>query len=223
MKPQFNKEYWTNQLKIEAGVSHVPDEDLDKHFILFGTFSNTDGDKITAKEYIENQLKNLEEQYSSVDEQFENDILSIAPDILELGQVPYGSPFVDPERHKHEFVSNLEPVEIKLLPTIQQTINRSELHYYDVLVDGNAFTVAINDHGDDFRIKDQINHVKHTTFFIEERNPMHITGYENIISYYQFANMVQSVVKKASTDLSAYEKISQNIDTVFDGIKLEGF
>lgn len=215
MKPQFNKEYWTNQLKIEAGVSHVPDEDLDKHFILFGTFSNTDGDKITAKEYIENQLKNLEEQYSSMDERFENDILSLA------SEKPPQMRAVGDKFKQDDMLVPME--EIKLLPTIKQTINRSELHYYDVLIDGNAFTVAINDHGDDFRIKDQINHIKHTTFFIEERSPLNITGFENIISYYQFANIVQSVVRKTSTDLSAYEKISQNIDTVFDGIKLEGF
>jgi hypothetical protein len=213
MKPQFNKEYWTNQLKIEAGVSHVPDEDLHKHFILFGTFSNDDGNKVSAKEYIENQLKYLEEQYNSVDANLESDIASLIADV--------------PEKFKSEWVggesTSIANTEIRLLPTVQQTINRSDIHYYDVVVDGNAFTVAINDHGDDFRIKDQINHVKHTTFFIEERNPMNITGFENIISYYQFANMVQSVVKKNSTDLSAYEKISQNIDTVFDGIKLEGF
>jgi hypothetical protein len=213
MKPQFNKEYWTNQLKIEAGVSHVPDEELHKHFILFGAFSNTDGEKITVKEYIENQLKYLEEQYDSMDAKLESDIASLIVDV--------------PEKFKSEWVGGesigIANADIKLLPTIPQTINRSELHYYDVLVDGNAFTVAINDHGDDFRIKDQINHVKHTTFFIEERSPLHITGFENIISYYQFANIVQSVVRKTSTDLSAYEKISQNIDTVFDGVKLEGF
>jgi len=216
MTPKFNKEHWTNQLKIEAGVPHVPDEDLDKHFILFGTFSNTDGDKITAKEYIENQLKNLEEQYNSIDEHFENDILSLANE-----KPPRMRPVVGEFTQEDDMLVPIE--EIKLLPTIQQTINRSDIKYYDVVVGGNNFTVAVNDPGDDWRIVDQINHIKHTSFFIEQRNPEFLTGFENVISYYQFANLIQSHIKKTNTDLSAYEKISQDINTVFDGVKLEGF
>jgi hypothetical protein len=211
MTPQFNKEHWINQLKNEAGLSHIPYEELDDHKISFGLFDNAS--QISAKKYIDEQLKNIEEQYSSFDDTLEDDLQSLRVD---LGKTKTkGIPI-------SEFIADVEPVLIQLAEVPQQII-RSNMKYYDVLVGGNNFTVVINDHGEDWRITDQINHVKHTSFFIEERNPAHLTGYENIISYYQFANLIQSHIKKTNTDLSVYEKISQDINTVFDGIKLEGF
>jgi hypothetical protein len=209
MKPLFNKQHWIDELKREAGLSHVSYDELSEHSISFDIFGKDDTLKRNAKDYIDEQLKSIEDQYNNFDESLDLDSLRayVEDDTIVTST--------------GEMFGDVETTLIQI-PEIPQEIQRNNMHYYEVDIDGRTHIVVINDHGDDFRIKDHINHVKQTSFFVEERDPRSLTGHEMIISYYQFANAIQSHLKQ-NVDLSAYEKISKDINTVFDGVKLEGF
>lgn len=219
----FNREYWLDQLKKEVGLENVAYEDLAKHQVNFGSVFSLDETEVrNAKQYVDDQLMLIEAQYQELDIVPSADMLQVsefdAGGVLSrLTEVSDALPDVIPE------LPSFSPSNdsIKQLPEIKQEIKSDQLKYFDVLIGGNPFTVVINDHGD-FRIQDQINHLVNTSFFVEARKPHTLTGYEVIISYYQFVNAIQPFLKQ-NTDLSAFERITKGIHTQFDGFKLEGF
>ena len=218
MSKHFDPQYWTEQIKKEIGLSHVTDDKLSEYFVDFGSFFSEGQNKQTAKQYVETQLEILRQQYD------EFEALSIQPpkpsQSLNLDDV---------EKRIADITSNYSdepeiiiPSSVTQLEYIPQQINRNSVRYFEVLVAGNTYIVAINVDSQDFRVGDHINHIKNTSFFVEERNPLTFTGLEHVISYYQFVNLIQPHLKPKN-DFSFYEKIAENVDTQFDGLKLEGF
>lgn len=221
MSKQFNPKYWTEQIKREIGLSHVSDEQLSEHYVDFGTFFTEGENKKTAKQYIEQQLEIIKEQYNSFDlysKQSQNSQCFKQVDFEKVNQQLLGVASllddVDPDIPVPQNVSQLEYV--------PQQINRNSVKYFEVFVVDKTYIVAVNVDSQDFRVNDHINHIKNTSFFVEERNPMTFTGLENIISYYQFTNLIQPHLKPKN-DFSFYEKVTSDVNTVFDGLKLEGF
>lgn len=221
MSKQFNPQYWTEQIKREIGLSHVSDEQLSEHYVDFGTFFTEGENKKTAKQYIEQQLEIIKEQYNSFDlysKQSQNSQCFKQVDFEKVNQQLLGVASllddVDPDIPVPQNVSQLEYV--------PQQINRNSVKYFEVFVVDKTYIVAVNVDSQDFRVNDHINHIKNTSFFVEERNPMTFTGLENIISYYQFTNLIQPHLKPKN-DFSFYEKVTSDVNTVFDGLKLEGF
>lgn len=102
-----------------------------------------------------------------------------------------------------------------------KTLEIDKMKYFDVAVNGNTFTVVIYDSGAE-AITQQINYIKKHWTFVNERPRNMLSGLEHIISFYQFDNWIRTVAKPTD-DLSKYENIASRLDTVFDGIKLEGF
>lgn len=221
MSKQFNPQYWTEQIKREIGLSHVSDEQLSEHYVDFGTFFTEGENKKTAKQYIEQQLEIIKEQYNSFDlysKQSQNSQCFKQVDFEKVNQQLLGVASllddVDPDIPVPQNVSQLEYV--------PQQINRNSVKYFEVFVVDKTYIVAVNVDSQDFRVNDHINHIKNTSFFVEERNPMTFTGLENIISYYQFTNLIQPHLKPKN-DFSFYEKVTSDVNTIFDGLKLEGF
>lgn len=221
MSKQFNPQYWTEQIKKEIGLSHVSDEQLSEHYVDFGTFFTEGENKKTAKQYIEQQLEIIKEQYNSFDlysKQSQNSQSFKQVDFEKVNQQLLGVASllddVDPDIPVPQNVTQLEYV--------PQQINRNSVKYFEVFVVDKTYIVAVNVDSQDFRVNDHINHIKNTSFFVEERNPMTFTGLENIISYYQFTNLIQPHLKPKN-DFSFYEKVTSDVNTVFDGLKLEGF
>lgn len=221
MSKQFNPQYWKEQIKREIGLSHVSDEQLSEHYVDFGTFFTEGENKQTAKQYIEQQLEIIKEQYNSFDlysKQSQNSQSFKQVDFEKVNQQLLGVASllddVDPDIPVPQNVTQLE--------YIPQQINRNSVKYFEVFVVDKTYIVAVNVDSQDFRVNDHINHIKNTSFFVEERNPMTFTGLENIISYYQFTNLIQPHLKPKN-DFSFYEKVTSDVNTVFDGLKLEGF
>lgn len=221
MNTQFNPEYWKEQIKKEIGLSHVSDDQLSEYHVDFGSFFAEGENKQTAKQYIDKQLEIIKEQYKTLEsysqhsekpnnfkpvdfQQVENQLLGVASLLDD----------VDPDISIPQNVTQLQ--------YIPQQINRNSVKYFEVFVADKTYIVAINTESQDFRVNDHINHIKNTSFFVEERTPMTFTGLENIISYYQFVNLIQPHLKPKN-DFSFYEKVSSDVNTVFDGLKLEGF
>jgi len=240
----FNKEYWKNNIKTEIGLSHVPDEQLHEHFVLIGSFFGDDSNKIRADEYLETQLKQIEEGYKnfgvllndlpqeeeypptrpdSVEGLDQNELKGLGLDLLD-NFIPPKHKFKSSENNgtrpvtPDNFANVLLNKEIKLLTPVNQEIKRESIRYFDVDVNGNHFTVALNFDPSDIKSQDQVNHIKTTSYFIEERQPNFLTGFENIISYYQYANLIQYNMKKND---DVQDKIAKEVKTTFDGFQAE--
>jgi hypothetical protein len=220
---KFDKEYWIYQLRKEVGLEDVIYEDLDKHFVNFESLiSDENVAQKNAKEYVDEQLALIEEKYKEFEESEEE------------YEVDLEVPEFNPEdvlfklSNVVEFIDKMETAPLPIfkldgivqLEEVKQEIRRNDMKYFEVLVGNKNFIIAVNVHSDDCRIMDQVNHIKATSFFVEERTPATFVGGEDIISYYQFINYIQPYLKQTAT---ALDKISENVTTSFDGLKLEGF
>lgn len=221
MNIKFDKEYWISNLKKEVGLENVPYCELGEHTLYFSLYRNENAGK-NAKEYVDEQLALIENQYkefeSSSDIEFSTTRMIDGDDVMIslMGLAASIDSFEIPEDPFANIKNNTNSLQV-----VEQTINHNDISYYDVQIGENTFTVAINSNSRDFRVKDQINHVINTSFFVEQRHPLTFDGSENIISYYQFVNAIQPYLK-ISTNL-AQEKILAEVKTTFDGIKLDSF
>lgn len=230
---QFNKQYWIEQLTKEVGLEGVPYEELSNHFVNFDSFFGTEEDsptsKVNAKDYVDRQLVEIEKQYEefSISENSAVVPQSLTLDYNEadifnrLGNVAnenFGEVPVDTLYQENKVFYNGVP----LLIPVQQNIERSDIRYYEVQIEGRIFMVAINKKSGDLKTEDQINHIKSTSYFIEERNPLTFFGGEEIVSYFQFANLVEEIARRKGT-VSVEVKLKDNVKTEFDGVKLEDF
>jgi hypothetical protein len=234
----FNKQYWIEQLTKEVGLEGVPYEELSNHFVNFDSFFGSEEDsptsKVNAKEYVDRQLVEIEKQYeefSQTQDALESFPLSPSKSLTldynesdifnRLGNVANSDvkemPF-DQNYQENKILYNGIPL---ILP-VQQNIQREDIGYYEVFVEGRVFIVAINKKNGDLKTEDQINHIKSTSYFVEEINPLRLVGGEEIISYYQFANMIEEIVRRKGT-VSVDVKLKDNVKTEFDGIKLDNF
>lgn len=224
MNKAFDREYWLTQLKKEVGLENVPYEQLQDHEVDFGGFfGGDDSSKKNAKQYVDEQLSNIEDSYKTL----EMPVISDDSLTLPLPSMESITKIITEinDNGLHSF--NNVPVEmvqgIPQLKPVNQTIKKGNIRYFSVIINKQDFIVAVNYNPEDFRSIDQINHLVNTTFFIEELNLQQMNGSEtNIVSYYQFVNAIQPFLKQ-NTDLSAYEKIANGTTTVFDGLKLDQF
>lgn len=221
---KFDKNYWIEQLKKETGLENVPYEELHLHFVDFSSPFGNSVSKVNAKQYVDDQLAFISLQYKEFENQAdvhlagnnrlsydENDIFSRLEGIA--NDTPVEAPVFP--------VLNGSAIPDLLIAPVQQKIERDSIKYYEVFMNNRTFIVAFNLNGSDIRVHDQINHLKNTTYFVEERNPLSFVGGEEIISYYQFSNLIETLLRMNSKDVS--NKISNNIETSFDGLKLDNF
>lgn len=218
--PAFDKEYWTRQFSSEIGLGHVPYEELHLHYVDFGVsvgeFDITSPNTKTARQYVDDQLDQTEEAYTlmgnvnldEINPMVKSAELNTSLEDL-LGQA------VDIIDSFPTEALNTEPV---LLEAPLPQIRPGDLKYFDVDIKGQSFTVVINDHGEDFRIKDQIRHLINTTFFVEMRDPTTLTNASRVISYYQFVNAMPLEYDRNE----AHVRIEGNLTTEFDGPRLDG-
>jgi hypothetical protein len=223
---KFDKNYWLEQLKKEVGLETVPYEELHLHSVDFSSPFGTSKEKVSAKQYIDEQLLIISSQYdeftalsSNVHETGANRLMYDETDIFsrldniaaEIPDVSYELPDL-----------NAAIIPDLFIAPVEQNIERTSIKYYEVFMNNLTFIVAFNLNGADVRVPDQINHLKNTSYFIEERNPYTFIGSEEIISYYQFSNLIETLLRMNNQkDVSA--KILNNITTTFDGAKLENF
>lgn len=224
----FDKNYWTEQLKKEVGLEAVPYEQLHEHFVDFSTPFSLTENKVNAKDYVDAQLEIIKAQY----DEFSNSLGNLNSFTNATANRNAYNEFDVMSRL--DIVSQNTPTEspvfpdlnnvggVRLLEPVQQQVKRESVKYYDVFIGGKEFTVAFNVESGDNRVLDHIQHLRNTSYFVEDRNPLTFTGGETIISYYQFVNLVELAIREKKTD-DVQNKISQNIKTEFDGLKLDNF
>lgn len=206
----FDKTHWIDKIKSEIGLANVPYENLGEHFVDFGTVFGESSSKLSAKEYVDRELASIEEQYKSFNEQ--GDVLSMSDSIDSFD--------ADAVMGNLLQISQIPVIELPAINDEEEEIPKvfSNFLYFSVFIDNRDYVIAINDYGD-IKIQDQIKHVKNTSYFVEQKLPENIQTGEVIISYYQFVNLIEIEVAKSRS--STYEKIQQNMNTVFNGTELK--
>lgn len=229
----FNKQYWIEQLTKEVGLEGVSYEELVNHFVNFDSFFGNNEDsptsRVNAKDYVDRQLVEIEKQYQEFEKEENNVMIQEGSLTLDYNETDIfarlGATAQNIECDSSHDVNTSLFVQyngVSLLKPIEQTIERSDIGYYEVFVEGRIFIVAINRKQNDLKTIDQINHIKSTSYFVEEQNPLSFVGGEEIISYYQFSNMVEEIIRRKGI-VSADVKIQDNVKTEFDGVKLDNF
>lgn len=225
----FNKQYWIEQLTKEVGLEGVSYDELENHYVNFespfGTESNSPTTNVNAKEYVDSQLLFIENEYKDFQNSLnDNTILpafnSEFNDVDIFSRLNQTAEELDSVNlNTKDVISDLEN-NLFIKPVVQN-IDRESVKYYEIYINNRSLIVAFNLNSCDLKTQDQINHLKNTSYFVEERNPLTFIGSEEIISYYQFANLVEILIRKKEQDLQT--KISEDIKTEFDGVKLENF
>jgi hypothetical protein len=229
---KFDKTYWINQIKSELGLAPVPYEELDQHKVSmdFSFFPLKEGESsyISAKEYVDNQLLEIEAKYKEFEEQ---GISEIAQNVA----IPMDDMLNNINSQLNGISRMFDSVPDDVMETLQRrpeeagiwigyhkpVISQSNMLCFDVLVENLPYVVVIHDDGTDSRIKDQIKHVLNTTFFIEMRDKTTINDDEQVISYYQFVNAIQPFLVK---EQSINDRIRKETETIFEGgVKIDGF
>jgi hypothetical protein len=201
----FNKKYWLEQLKKEVGLMDTPYEELYLHEVeLDSPTGRAIGLKINAKRYVDTQLQYIEDAYKEHQEMVE---LEKTTNFTDLDQANASLVLKEIPQLEEKKLEEIKPTNIKFF----------EVTFDKGAEDQRNFVVILQDDGSDI-VKDQINVIKDLRFFIKEKKREELIGNENIISYYQYFNTI-SRIPRPQKDLTAYEKITQNMDTVFDGLR----
>jgi hypothetical protein len=216
-KPIFNKEYWMNQLINEVGCLGVPYEELDQYTVDFGPVTGQSSEHTkTAKQYIDEQLVLIEAEY----DKFEDD------ELVEFTPTPNFAAVSDRLSDVANILDKVDyfDISVEQLEVKSQEVQKSDIRAFGVTINEIDYVVMMNIGGsyEPWQYQDQINHITNTSFFVEHRDPATITDQDVVISYFQFVNAIEPFLKPVN-DITAYEMINKDINTVFDGIKLEGF
>jgi hypothetical protein len=193
---EFNKQYWIDQLTKEVGLMGTPYEDLKNHDVeLASPTGRNTGFKVNAKEYVDKQLESIAKDYDTFETTIDEEQRN--PTLVEMTPI---TPEIEP----------IKPAEIK----------PENIRFFDVTINNVPFTVIFHDDKTQTAI-DHINLILDKRFFIKERKREDMLGLETMISIYQYISAIANIPREPQ-DYTAFEHISQRMDTVFDGLKLQG-
>lgn len=198
--PPFNKDYWIFQFKKECGLPDIAYEDLHLYEVDFDSPFGRTKYKKNAKEYVDEQLAYAEKTY----EETKN----------------------TGDTSKWEEIINstiIEEQPKQLLPAIDTKQQTTNILFYEVNVDFNnqlfKYVVFINlSHPE---ATTQVELMKISPYLVRELPEEEVKNTDNIISYYQYYNMIISK-PKPKKDYTEFEDLLGTMNTMFDGLKMDG-
>lgn len=204
-------------MRKEIGLLDIPYDQLGEYKVqLNSPTGRSCSFSINAKEYVDNELENIQKEIekhnsiSEVDPEPTFDIVSITVDEKQEDMI---RKTIESSADFWEWVEDKPPIdEIKMDQKLEN------FKYFEVKVPENEtiFTVIIFDNKT-LDVKDQINKVKKHFCTKGEKNRNLLLGTETIINYYQWANLVADLAPK--TDYLSYEDISKRMDNIFTGVE----
>ena len=118
--PTFDRNFWIEQLKKEVGLPDIPYEELNNYEVNLDSVTGKDSVGFTknAKEYVDEQLLVLENQYADFSEQMKDQTYN--PMLLET-----------------------KPMEI--LTPVQSEFDPEKIKVFDMTIEGRNLSVLIHD------------------------------------------------------------------------------
>jgi len=197
---QFNETQLRQKLKKELGFADIPDEELKNHQIQLNSptgRSNTLSLSVAA--YIDAEVDLTRQSYIDLGLMMEN---TEVPTLLETTEnIIVGT----------QSESNLQVNNVK---------------YYDISFGKDDqihnYTVAIGFNPQDIQsvqiLKEQSDLIKAHFTFVKERTRDQLLGFETIISYYQYVNLVSALVNPNPLfGDNLTESIAARLSTIFEG------
>ncbi len=220
-KAVFDREHYITELKKEAGLPEVAYEDLGNYKIKLNSPTGRSSTfEVSAKEYIDNELANIEkfitdfntnlEESESFDfvsihvdeanEKMIRDAIEKSDDFLEWLVEPEIKPIEVPESHK------------KLMKELDE-----KLKYFHVSIGPMNYNVVTSEEDHNNLVR---NHF--TTVREYKKTDSYAASVQSFvfINYFQWVNLVTDLVDpRKKDDYSNYENIAERMDLVMDQIK----
>jgi hypothetical protein len=213
----FDREHYLNELKKEIGLSEFSYDEIgagDFKVQLNSPTGRSCSFEIKAKDYIDNELKHIEEAINEENSKEEDDVtFDIITVQIDESQEKAFRAMIEKSEDFWEWAEEHAPIkEVKMeQPT-------SNFKYFDVKIGDNVYTVVLFDNGT-LEYKDQYNRVRKHFATVKERSRDFLTGLEFIVNYYQWANLVSGLDNPKGGDYLSYEDISSRMSTIFQGVE----
>jgi len=197
---QFNETQLRQKLKKELGFADIPDDELKNHQIqLNSPTGRSNSLSLTVAAYIDAEVELTRQSYIDLGLMMEN---TEVPTLLETTEnIIVGS----------QSSSNLEVNNVK---------------YYDISFAKDDqiqnYTVALGFDPLDIQslqnLKEQSDLIKSHFTFVKERTRDQLVGFEIIISYYQYVNLVGGLINPNPLfGDNLTENIAARLSTIFEG------
>ena len=199
---QFNETQLRQKLKKELGFADIPDEELKNHQIqLNSPTGRSNSLSLSVAAYIDAEVDLTRQSYIDLGlmmESVESPIITGTQEYILTGDTT---------------TSKLEVNNIK---------------YYDISYGKDDqihnYTVAIGFNPQDVdsvqNLKEQSDLIKSHFTFVKERTRDQLLGFETIISYYQYVNLVSALVNPNPLfGDNLTESIAARLSTIFEGVE----
>jgi len=196
----FNEQQTRNKIKKELGFSDIPDEELKNHKIqLNSPTGKSDSLSLTVEDYINTEVEITRQSYLDLAEMMKDNAV---PDLE--------------DSREHIIVGS----------SSSSTLSTNNVRYFDVTFNDKDipqhYTVAVSFNPSDINsvseAKEHIDMIKAHFTFVKERTRDYLTGFETIISYYQYVNLVSGLVNPNPLDgFGLTESIASRLSTIFEG------
>lgn len=196
---QFNEQQLRNKLKKELGFADIPDEELKNHQVQLNSPTGRSNTlSLSVEDYINAEVEITRQSYIDLGLMMENT------------EVP-------------ELVA---PANNIISSTGSSSFNVHNVKYYDISFAKDDqiqnYTVAIGFDPQNIQsiqqLKEQSDLIKGHFTFVKERTRDQLLGFETVISYYQYVNLVSALVNPNTLfgeNLTA--NIASRLNTIFEG------
>jgi hypothetical protein len=198
----FNETATREKLKKQLGFDGIPDDELVNHRIQLNSPTGaTDSMSLTVADYINAEVDITRQAY--------NNLESLMGD--NNAEIPVLSETRESIIHGANSISTLGIQNIKYLDI--SFADKDTIHNFTVAIsfdpkDINSVQLAY----------EQINQIKSHFTFVKERNRDELIGFETIISFYQYVNMVSGLINPRPLDqIGLTESIASRLSTIFEG------
>lgn len=198
----FNETATREKIKKQLGFDGIPDDELVNHHIQLNSPTGaTDSMSLTVADYINAEVDITRQAYDNLKTLMDDN----------NSEIPVLSETKESIIHGANSASILGVQNIKYLDI--SFSNKDTIH---------NFTVAISyDPKDEKSMQlayEQINQIKSHFTFIKERSRDELIGFETIISFYQYVNMVSGLINPRPLDqIGLTESIASRLSTIFEG------
>lgn len=187
---KFEEETIKQKLKMEIGLSDVPDMELWKHTVVLNSPVKGDAEmSLNAAEYVSKGL-----------EEYKNSVSQVNAEIAEPG---FGQSYK---------IVDQEVPQLKVPDTKPQLNFRT----FDVGHDDQHFLVVIN--MDQDNAAEYVKIVESNFTFIKERSVGDMTEFDNRISYFQWHNWQARIDRPVSTGIFEMNDVMSKLNFSMEGV-----
>jgi hypothetical protein len=191
---KFDEQAITQKLKMEIGLSDVPDMDLWKHKVILNSPVKGDDEfSMNAAEYVSKGLEEWRIAIEQTNQEIKDDI--------------------DPEEYNIKPLDSIPQLEV---PKPEKSVFR----VFDVSHGLDSFVVGVNmEHPDAIT---NIEIIQSNFTYAKERQIEDLTAFDRPLSYYQWHTWMSQIDRPVSTGIFDMEDFEKKLNFTFEGVEDTG-